>query len=218
MAPLKLLVTGFGPFPGMRRNPSAEIARRVAADRRWTRLGVTAEALVLSTTYAALARELAPALRGGRFDAVLMIGVAGRSRRLRVERRAANRASVLFPDASGHRPGGLALSGRADARWTKAAAPRALAALRRAGLPSRLSRDAGRYLCNAAYFGALAEPAPVLFMHVPKPPRRDRPSRVRIHRTSWPCRVADALAGVALDLLRRARGRRTLAFNRSEGA
>lgn len=218
MAPLKLLVTGFGPFPGMPRNPSADVARRVAADRRWTRLGVRAEALVLSTTYAALERELAPALRRGRFDAVLMIGVAGRSWRLRVERRAANRASLLFPDASGHRPGGLALSGDADARWTKAAAPRALAALRRAGLPSRLSRDAGRYLCNAAYFRALAEPAPVLFVHIPKPPRRDRPSRGRLHRASWPRRVADALAATTLDLLCQAHGRRTLAFNRSEGA
>ena len=31
----RLLVTGFGPFPGVMRNPSAEIARRVAASARW---------------------------------------------------------------------------------------------------------------------------------------------------------------------------------------
>jgi pyroglutamyl-peptidase len=200
----RLLVTGFGPFPGMPRNPSGAVARLVAADRRWARNGVSAKALVLPTTYAAIERELAPALR--KVDAVLMIGVAGRSRRLRVESRAVNRASPLLPDAGGSRPGDAALAGSAGRASDQGPIPAALAVLRSAGLPSRPSQDAGRYLCNAAYFRALAEPTPVLFIHIPKPPRRDRPRRsARLRPAPWPTQVAAALARLADELLRRTR-------------
>src|SRR3954462_9383988 len=99
----RLLVTGFGRFPGISVNPSAEIARRVAASPRWRRLGIEAEALVMPTAYAAIEAVLAPALAGG-FDAVLMIGVAGRARQVRVERRAANRARLLSPDVEPRPP------------------------------------------------------------------------------------------------------------------
>jgi pyroglutamyl-peptidase len=205
MAAQKLLVTGFGPFPGVRRNPSADVARLVAADGRWGRLGVQTQALVLPTTYAALNGQLAPALLRG-FDAVLMIGVAGRSRRLRVERRAVNRASILFPDASGCRSESLGFGEAVDVRRTRASAPQALAALRSAGLPSRLSQDAGRYLCNAAYLRALAEPVPVLFVHIPKGRRPDRPRHpARPDPAVRLPQIAAALARIAVDLLRQSR-------------
>ena len=58
----RLLVTGFGRFPGVSVNPSAEVARRVAASPRWRRLGIEAEALVMPTAYAAIEAVLAPAL------------------------------------------------------------------------------------------------------------------------------------------------------------
>jgi len=218
MTTARLLFTGFGPFPGMRRNPSAAVARLVAADRRWRVLGVERKALVLPTTYAALEVELAPALLQG-FDAVLMIGVAGRSRRLRVERRAVNRTSVLFPDASGCRSKSLGFGERIDARLTRASFPRALATLRSAGLPSRLSQDAGRYLCNAAYFRALAESVPVLFVHIPKAPRLDRPKRpARPGPTVRLPQMAAALAQIAADVLRQARQSRVDSSARLESA
>ncbi|MFL4976710.1 MAG: peptidase C15, partial [Microvirga sp.] len=146
----RLLVTGFGRFPGISVNPSAEIARRVAASPRWRRLGIEAEALVMPTAYAAIDAVLAPALAGG-FDAVLMIGVAGRARQVRVERRAANRASLLSPDVERRRRTAPALAPGPSHRLSRAGATAALARLRRAGLPCRFSQDAGRYLCNASY-------------------------------------------------------------------
>ena len=139
----RLLVTGFGRFPGVSVNPSAEVARRVATSPRWRRLGIEAEALVMPTAYAAIEAVLAPALAGG-FDAVLMIGVAGRARHVRVERRAANRASLLSPDVERRRRTAPALEPGPSHRTS------------RAGLPCRLSQDAGRYLCNASYFAASA--------------------------------------------------------------
>jgi pyroglutamyl-peptidase len=139
----RLLVTGFGRFPGVSVNPSAEVARRVAASPRWRRLGIEAEALVMPTAYAAIEAVLAPALAGG-FDAVLMIGVAGRARHVRVERRAANRASLLSPDVERRRRTAPALAPGPSHRASRAGATAALARLRRAGLPCRLSQDAGR--------------------------------------------------------------------------
>ncbi|HEX8168145.1 MAG TPA: peptidase C15 [Beijerinckiaceae bacterium] len=211
----RLLVTGFGPFPGVATNPSAAVARLVAASPRWRRLGVEARALVLDTAYASIEGVLAPALAEGDLDAVLMIGVAGRAKNIRVERRAANRASLLSPDAQGFRRTGLTLAPGPAHRSSAVAAAPVLARLSRHGLPCRASRDAGRYLCNAAYFAALGAPVPVLFLHIPKPPpkRPKRPGRkppARRARGGWPERLAAAFVDVGIDLLaarRRASGR-----------
>lgn len=197
----RLLVTGFGPFPGIPCNPSAAIARRVAASPRWRRLDVAASCLILPTTYAALDDDLDPALERERPDAVLMIGVAGRSRRVRVERRAVNRASLLLPDASGRRPSGLTLAEGPTVRHLRDSPERLRAMLRRHAVPCGISQDAGRYLCNAAYYRALAAPCPVLFVHIPKPPARRRGSVDRAARLSWHDKLAAALVEVAVQLL-----------------
>lgn len=198
---MRLLVTGFGPFPTMPRNPSAGLARAVAASRRLALHGVRTDLRILATAYAALRRELDPALAGAP-DAVLMIGVAGRSPRVRVERRATSRRSTLVPDAAGETP--AAARGPAGERRTRVAPVPALRLLREAGVPSRISRDAGRYLCNAAYFRALGRPCPVLFVHVPKP-RPPRPGVARPARLGAGLRLAGALVDVALLALRLAR-------------
>jgi pyroglutamyl-peptidase len=204
----RLLVTGFGPFPGIARNPSAEIARRVAASPRLRRRGAESAALILETNYAAIERDLAPAMRDGGFDAVLMIGVAGRSRHIRVERRALNRASILLPDATKRRPAFQLGAGPAT-RPSSVDPIGVWALLRRAGLACRVSQDAGRYLCNAAYFAALSRDAPVLFLHIPRAPRlrRRRPGK-RIGRQPWEERLAAAFVEAGLGLLKDARRRR----------
>ncbi|MCJ2083964.1 peptidase C15 [Methylobacterium sp. J-090] len=197
-----LLVTGFGPFPGVPVNPSAVVARRLAAlARRHGLAGGDIRLLILPTAYGAIETHLVPALAAAP-DAVLMLGVARSATRVRVEFRARNRASRLFPDASGHvaRRLTLAADGPAERRAT-AAAP-ALATLRRNGIPAIASNDAGRYLCNAAYFRGLAEAAPVLFVHIPPLPRAGRPGPFRRGRSPVEA-LAAALVAVARGLLGR---------------
>ena len=97
----KLLITGFGPFPRVPRNPSGLLAEHVAASPRLRLAGIRASALVLPTTYGAVDAMLRPAIAREVPDAVLMIGVAARRREVCVERQALNRVSRLFPDASG---------------------------------------------------------------------------------------------------------------------
>lgn len=165
--PLDLLVTGFGPFPHVRVNPTGRLAREVA--KRLSRGGLRSEALILETSYSgglpALRRHLADA----RPKAVLLLGLAACARHLRVELFARGHSSGLHVDATGAVPA-AGRSGDMPARTT-GNAPGALAVLRRRGLAARLSPSAGRYLCDASYAAALAlsgtQGAPVLFVHVP---------------------------------------------------
>lgn len=205
----RLLIVGFGPFPRVPRNPSGVLAKRIAAlPRLRFVLGGSPRLLVMRTAYAALSAELEPAL-AERPDAVLMIGLATRAKRMRVEFRARNRASRLFPDAGGRAAPRLALDPDGPAERRSPAAARALVSLRRCGLDAAASQEAGRYLCNAAYYRALAEGRPTLFLHIPPFPRSDRPRKAggrRPRPIEKPVKTwAEAFARVAIGLTASAR-------------
>jgi pyroglutamyl-peptidase len=171
--PLTVLITGFGPFPGAPFNPTARLAERLAARRRPAFADVSRIAHVFQTSYAAVERELPALIKRVRPDVVLLFGVATRSKYLRIETRARNACSPLFPDAAGNRPtAGIIAIGEPVARMGRAPQPVLLAAVRAQRLPARLSHSAGRYLCNFAYWHSLAatdggtRPL-VQFVHVP---------------------------------------------------
>ncbi|MCJ2114885.1 peptidase C15 [Methylobacterium sp. E-025] len=202
-----LLITGFGPFPGMPRNPSAALARRLERSSRLrSALGRALRVRVLDTTYDAIGTQLVPTLAQAP-AAVLMLGVASRAKRIRVEARACNRASRFYPDASGRPSAHLTLDPDGPPARRAFVAPQALAIMRRHGLAAGRSRDAGRYLCNASYFRALAEPCPVLFVHIPPAAavRRPRDAAHPRHGRPDPAAQARALTEVALFLCVRGR-------------
>jgi pyroglutamyl-peptidase len=174
---MRVLITGFGPFPGAPFNPSAALAKALARRRRPALADVERTVHVFATTYVSVDREL-PKLFAQKPDIVLMFGVAGRRRRLCIETRARNAVSLLFPDASGYRPRHGVIKLRGPAALTGNAPFARLAGA--AGTKARLSRDAGRYLCNYVYWRALEQvrgARPLLqFVHIPpvgtKPWRR----------------------------------------------
>lgn len=203
---MDILVTGFGPFPHVRVNPTTLLARQVA---RRLSTSFKAEALVLETSYAGGLPALRKHLAETKPKAVLMLGLAARARFIRVELFARGHSSRLHVDATGKIPSGGG-SGALPARTT-ANAEGALTALRRQGLRSRLSPSAGRYLCDASYAAGIAtagrEGAPVLFVHVPwlRPePGRKPTSRVAAFRPTRPALVA-ALAEIGAAMARAGR-------------
>lgn len=202
----KLLIVGFGAFPRVPINPSGLLARRVAASPRLKLLlGARPDCRVLRTAYSAIRSELEPALAEAP-EAVVMIGVAMRTRRIRVESGARNRANLLFPDADGWLPPRLGLDRTGPAQRTSRHARAALIALRRRGVDAGPSRDAGAYLCNATYYRALAEGRPTLFLHIPRLPDPGWPRRHRVSRRERPLESwTRAFVDVALTLLARAR-------------
>jgi pyroglutamyl-peptidase len=170
---ITVLLTGFGPFPGARFNPTATLPGRLAARRRPALADVTRVAHVFRTSYAAVDQELPTLLRRIRPDLVLMFGVATRTDYLRIETRARNARSLLFSDVDGRRLATSAIATGAPATRAGRAPHRVLlSAVRAKRIPARLSHSAGRYLCNFIYWRALeaahGNGAPLVqFIHVP---------------------------------------------------
>ena len=181
---MRVLLIGFGPFPGAPLNPSALLVKSLARRRRPAFAEIVRTTHVFATTYAAVDRDLPKLLAAGP-DIVLMFGVAGRRRHLCIETRARNAISLLFPDASGYRPRqGIIAPGEPAALRSAAPFARLLGAVRASTVPALLSRDAGRYLCNYAYWRALERSRDgrplVQFVHIPGVslgPRRQRRGR-----------------------------------------
>ncbi len=178
MKPLTALVIGFGPFPGAPVNPSAALVRAIGQARRPAFSGARIVTHVLPTSYAAVREELPELIRTHQADIVLMFGLAGRARTLRVETLAVNASSMLHPDQTGAKPAMRKLipssTGSLKANVPVAAM---IAAAKSAGVNANVSRNAGRYICNAALFTCLdlkrttRTPRIVAFVHIP-PPRK----------------------------------------------
>lgn len=167
---MKLLVTGFGPFPGVRHNPSGQIALAVGRSARLKRQGVRIAAHELIVTYAALP-DLVELIDREKPDAILMFGIAARTKQPRLERRGENRTRPLSVDASGTRPKSRKLDETAPLiRNVRVALEPLRLAIQQQGFKPTLSNNAGAYLCNAVLFTALGEKpdAPCIFVHVPK--------------------------------------------------
>jgi pyroglutamyl-peptidase len=177
-----LLITGFGPFPGAPYNPTIRLVERLTKLRRPALADVRIVSHVFETSYAAVDRDLPALLERHKPDALLMFGLAARTRYVRIETRARN-ALALLPDVSGAvlRRGVIVPGGPLD-RMMSAPQRRLLAAARSAGLPVRLSRDAGRYLCNYVCWRASETGGPELaaFVHVPLVRRNCMPLSSRL--------------------------------------
>lgn len=214
-----ILITGFGSFPGAPFNPAGPLARRLARIRRPAFAGVTRIGHVFTTCYRAIDDELPALLARHRPDAVLMFGLATRTRHIRIETQARNALSA-FPDASGHTAARLSIARDAPAHLPMRA-PRAalLHAVRRGKIPARLSRDAGRYLCNYLYWRGLEAaarpggPAVVAFIHIPnvrRPDHRRTPVRgqaVRRFACADLARTGEALLAAMVAALKSPRPR-----------
>ena len=95
-----ILVTGFGPFPGAPFNPTGPLVERLARLRRPALADIKIIPHVFPTSYAAVDRELPKLIAEHKPRALLMFGLAARTKSLRIEMRARN-ALALLPDVSG---------------------------------------------------------------------------------------------------------------------
>jgi pyroglutamyl-peptidase len=214
---LRILIAGFGRFPGATVNPSGLVAAHLAARRRPAFAGTRRVAHVFATRYDAVDRELPALLAREAPDIVLLFGVATRARRLRIEEFARNRVSVLFPDAGGIRPARPAIApGRAALRNPRPIV-RLVRAAQSAGVPAARSRNAGTYLCNYVYWRGLEAarapggPGIVAFVHVPPIGLKARPAgrRRRSYHLADLVRAGEAIL-LAMTALARARRTATL--------
>ena len=167
---MRVLTTGYGPFLSVTENPSGWLVERCGAPY-----------VVLPVSYAAVDKFLAE-LDPDSFDALVMVGVHGRARKMRLESVARNVVGktpdvdqvVLGPgkiDPAG--PDRIATSLWRNNWWPEASQS------------FTLTKDAGGYLCNYIFYRASAMFAgkQVGFVHVPQWTRMERERQEKGFRT-----------------------------------
>ena len=175
-----LLVTAFEPFGGETINASWEAAKELDG---WRCSGSIVAARALPCAYGLCVAEFMAAYARLRPRAVLMTGQAARRSMVSVERIARSGASPTLRDNLGAL--GSPLADGPVRLETTAQAAQIARAIRAAGIAARVSSDAGDYVCNALYYGALrrigesASPAPAIFIHLPATPRQRRVAGAR---------------------------------------
>ena len=198
-----ILVTGFEPFGGETVNASWEAAQKLEG---WRHGDTVAVARLLPCAYDASVKKLISAIETLRPDALLMAGQAARRAVVCVERFAHNLDDATAPDNDGALRRALRIS-RAAPEWLETmASVRTIArAITGAGIPARVSRNAGGFVCNHLYFGALQylrekrSPIPAVFVHLPVTPEQAPPGANAKRLT--PTGAADALRAAASAML-----------------
>lgn len=178
----RLLVTGFGPFPGQSENPSEALVRALGRDVTLAR-EFNVRCAVLKTEYGAGLKKFKKELEDFKPDIVVCFGVAAGEKGFRLETVARNRSSTRHDDAAGKRPreAHIVKGGR---RTLKATLPfrKTAVALRRKGIRARLSRNAGNYLCNYIFYHLMNDGrARGGFVHIPEP-GRDTLTKAQLRR------------------------------------
>jgi pyroglutamyl-peptidase len=177
MARPRVLLTGFGPFPGVADNPSAWLAETLA-QRAALDADAELHARVLPTSWQD-ARLMPHFYEELQPHVMIHFGVSQRAKTFRVERSAHNRADRRV-DAHGLMPSAPIIHPEGADRFDTEVPEAALAAhLRACRVPAASSRSAGSYLCNFLYYHSLAwargqtDPRLALFVHIPLRGRTD---------------------------------------------
>jgi pyroglutamyl-peptidase len=155
VAPVRVLVTGFGPFPGVPVNASGAVIETL--ERAAAAPGMSLFTQIIPVTWAD-AREVARGtITRVKPHAVLHFGVSRRLTGFEIETRAINISGPKEDHAGAVRP--AEPLERFGKTFLNATLPSTalLMALRQRGLPVQLSKDAGRYLCNALLYWSLME-------------------------------------------------------------
>jgi len=205
---LRILITGFGAFPGAPFNPTQPLVGRLVRLRRPAFSDVEFSGHIFPVTYKAVDRELPQVLAKHRPHALLMFGLASRTSYVRIETRARNAVTTLWPDADRTRARKGSIAGGADALMFGPHTAKLLRAADNTGLDARASRDAGSYLCNYLSWRAVeavkANDGPRLaaFVHVPPLPRGGAAQRKGVtHRVTLE-ELVDAGEAMLLEMVR----------------
>lgn len=148
----KVLVTGFDRFGYTQRpNRSSEIVLPAIKER----YGDLVETLVLPTARDIAAEQLVDAIKDLNPAAVAMFGISA-GRKIGLEQRAKNRQfNVLFPDNAGARAIGKIDPNGPRSIDATLPLPDIYERLQAADVPTKLSKDAGTFVCNELMYRAL---------------------------------------------------------------
>jgi pyroglutamyl-peptidase len=205
---LRILITGFGPFPGAPFNPTQPLVARLLQLRRPALGDVELSGHIFPVTYQAVDRELPQLIAKNRPQSLLMFGLATRTAHVRIETRARNAVTTRWPDAERTRARKGSIVSGADAMMFGPHTVKLLRAADGTGIDARASRDAGSYLCNYLSWRAIEaigrDDGPELanFVHIPLIARDSIPQRKgAIHRITLD-ELVDAGEAMLLEMVK----------------
>ena len=142
---MKILVTGFEPFGGEVRNPSAEVVESLP-----NAVGtIEIIKLILPVERYTCAELVKQAIEQHRPDGILSIGQAGGRAAVSVERVAINLDDYSMEDNVGNQPKDEAIvPGGPDAYFTNIPVENMARNIRAVGVPATQSLSAGSFVCN----------------------------------------------------------------------
>ncbi|EFJ46505.1 hypothetical protein VOLCADRAFT_62493 [Volvox carteri f. nagariensis] len=183
MARVTFIITGFSSFHGVDENPTEQLIKWLQLQLRdgglqhmqqEIEVQVTDKAAAAAAAHLAAAAVAAPPQPDRQRLVLLHLGVASTATRYQLESRAYNCADFRVPDEAGWQPVMEEIeAGRGLGMWVGSRLPLAGVCERLAarGHSVVVSEDAGRFVCNWAYYRAcgLAERLGMeaIFVHVP---------------------------------------------------
>jgi pyroglutamyl-peptidase len=137
-----------------------------------------------------------------------MFGLADRTAHVRIETRARNAVTTLFPDADRNRARKGSIADGVGAQMFGPHTAKLLRAAVGTGLDARASRDAGSYLCNYLSWRAIEAtcgdngPALAAFVHIPLLARGGQSQRKGAARRVTAEQLVDAGEAMLLEMVR----------------
>lgn len=177
---MRILVTGFEPFAGEQRNPSAEVVECLPENGS----GFEVIKLILPVVRRKASTAIQNAVEKFRPDVVLSIGQAGGRAGISVERMAVNLEDYRIPDNEGSQPSEEpVIPGGPDGYFCTVPVKQMVSNIQAVGIPVQQSLSAGTFVCNHVMYATLhflAEKYPTIkfgFIHIPYLPEQaaDKP-------------------------------------------
>src|SRR5262245_43618101 len=142
-----ILITGFGPFPAAPFNPSGPLALDLPRRRHRAFGSVRSVVHVFRVNYETIDQGLPEMIAREKPVALVMFGLATRTKNVRIETRARNALTRVVPDADGQIPMASASARAASTTLSlRAPAHRLLMAALATGGAAVVSQGAGRCL------------------------------------------------------------------------
>jgi pyroglutamyl-peptidase len=170
-----LYLTGFETYPGLDDNATRVVAERLNG----TSIGrLTIASEVLPTSFQRAPGHVLRGLKKHKPVAIVHLGLHLLDTLIRVESWACNEMTARLPDADGFQPFESHIDPDQEFKEILQSPFNILevvAEIRSQGFPARVSRNAGRYVCNTVYYStlnaldALGANIPTAFVHIPAP-------------------------------------------------
>lgn len=167
---MKILITGFEPFGSNEENSSWVVANKVATQNTF---GIDIALELMPVSFRSVAKTLRTAVTRHNPDLLIMLGQAGSSDKVRLERIAINMMDARNADNDGFIPDEEPINTETPvALFTNTDIKQLYNAIVEQSIPVKISNSCGLYVCNRIYYEALMlcneiNKMKAIFVHLP---------------------------------------------------